>query len=609
MATLTASSSNRTPESFDLRATLSQNRLLGLWRLIHGFRASYSGALLVMGLATVLKSANYLLLAYFIDNVLGENIVLGLVALVAAGFVGLALFEASFTFVSRRAAARTAEATAMRVRDYLYDHIQRLSFTYHDNAKTGELIQRATSDVDAVRRFYADQAITAGRILLLFGVNFIGIAILNLRLALISVIVIPIVIVMSLWFFKRISDSYEAFQNQEAKLSTTVQEHLTGVRVVRAFARQRHEAERFEVENSEQYRRGRDLLTLHSVFWPISDILSGGQMIAGLTVAALMVIDGTISVGTFLAYSGMVIWLIWPIRNLGRIIIDMSMGMVSYQRVRELLEEQREPIDEGTVHPETAPKGHIVYRDVSFEYEAEAPVLHDIAFEVLPGQSIALLGATGSGKTTVLSLLPRFYDYSRGHITLDGVELKDYARRYLRQHIGIVEQEPFLFSRTIRENITFGVGREVSDEEVITAARAAAVHEVIESFPEKYETLVGERGVTLSGGQKQRVVIARTLLKNPSILILDDATSSVDTETEGEIRAALRVLMEHRTTFIIAHRIQSVMAADLILVFDHGRIIQRGTHDELMQQDGVYRKIYDLQASIEEELEREIDNV
>ena len=237
-----------------------------------------------------------------------------------------------------------------------------------------------------------------------------------------------------------------------------------------------------------------------------------------------------------------------------------------------------------------------------------APVLQDISFHCKPGQSMALLGSTGSGKTTLVNLLPRFYEYTAGRILLDGVELNRYSRRYLRRQIGIVEQEPFLFSRTIRENITYGVGRDVPQEEIEAAARAAAIHDVIMSFPNGYDTLVGEKGVTLSGGQKQRVAIARTLLKNPRILILDDSTSSVDTETEAEIREALEVLMKNRTTFIIAHRIQSIMNADLILVLDKGQIVQHGRHEELVGQDGIYRQIYDIQTRIEADLEKEIAN-
>ncbi|MBE9472254.1 MAG: ABC transporter ATP-binding protein, partial [Chloroflexi bacterium] len=422
--------------------------------------------------------------------------------------------------------------------------------------------------------------------------------------------VVPLIVVISAFFFKKVSKAYEAFQEQEAKLSTTLQENLTGVRVVKAFARQEYEQEKFEIDNWEQFQRGRRLLMMHSLFWPLSQILCGAQMLGGFFAGALMALNGTITVGTYLAYAGLVVWIIWPMRNLGRLIVHMSTGMVSYGRVIELIKEDREPLDAGSYVPPDDVRGEIAFRDVCFEYDgAGGAVLKDVSFRCQPGQAVALLGSTGSGKTSLVNLLPRFYEYTGGDLTLDGVELKKYPRHFLRRQIGIVEQEPFLFSRTIRENIAYGVGREVSDEEVEAAARAAAIHDVIESFPDGYNTLVGEKGVTLSGGQKQRVAIARTLLKDPRILILDDATSSVDTETEGLIRAALQRLMQDRTSFIIAHRVQSLMNADLILVLDQGQIVQRGTHETLMTQGGIYRRIYDMQARVEDELEKEIGEV
>jgi ATP-binding cassette, subfamily B, bacterial len=327
--------------------------------------------------------------------------------------------------------------------------------------------------------------------------------------------------------------------------------------------------------------------------------------------AATMAINGEITVGMYIAYVGLVVWLIWPIRNLGRIIVNASSGMVSYGRLMEVVRQAREPLFDGKVQPEGPVSGEIIFENVSFMYSnGKDDVLKNVSFQVKPGQAVALLGSTGSGKSSLVNLLPRFHEYTGGRILLDGVEIKDYSRAYLRKQIGIVEQEPFLFSRSIRENITYGVGRDVSQEEVERAAKAAAIHDVILSFPDGYNTLVGEKGVTLSGGQKQRVTIARTLLKNPRILILDDSTSSVDTETEAEIRGALNELMENRTTFIIAHRIQSVMIADLILVLDKGEVIQMGTHQALVSQmDGMYRRIYDIQTRIDEELEMEISSV
>ncbi len=603
-----------TTTSLDLKSAISSNRLAGLWRMLADFRLTYFGAILSLGLSTAAKTATFFLIRYLVDDVLGRPDLARLLLWVALGFLGLALLEGVFTFLSGWLASRTAEGIALRLRNYLFDHLQRLSFTYHDRTPTGDLIQRASSDVDAVRRFFADQAIGIGRIGLLFIVNWIALWNLNTQLALFSVIVVPPVLLMSVFFFRRVSKVYEHYQEQDAILSTTLQENLTGVRVVKTFARQGYEREKFERDNWEKFQRGKRLLMMHSLFWPTAEILCTGQMLAGFALGAVMTINHAISLGDYLAYMGLVVLLIWPMRELGRMIVQASTGMVSYGRVAEIIREEREPVEEGAPveggahQPPHAGRvrGEIAFRGVGFEYEAESRVLKDITLTVKPGQVVALLGPTGSGKTSLVNLLPRFYEYTSGSLTLDGVELKHYPRQYLRQQIGIVEQEPFLFSRTIRENITYGVGREVPDAEVEVAARAAAIHDVILSFPDGYNTLVGEKGITLSGGQKQRVAIARTLLKDPRILILDDSTSSVDTETEAAIREALERLMQGRTTFVIAHRIQSVMNADQILVLEGGRIAQRGTHEELLAQEGLYRRIYDLQARIEVEVEKEV---
>jgi ATP-binding cassette subfamily B protein len=596
---------------FDLKNTVTSNRFRGLWRMMTGFRWHYLGATLALGIAALAKTRTYLLLSYFVDTYFspqqGQHVYP--LWMIALGFVGLAIIEGAFTFLSARLAARTAEGVTRRLRNYLFDHIQRLSFTYHDKTQTGELIQRSTSDVDALRRFFADQAIGIGRIILLFVVNFITLLQLNVKLTFLSIIVIPFVLATSIFFFKRVSKAYEAFQEQEATLSTTLQENLTGVRVVKAFARQNYEMDKFERDNWEKFQRGKHLNQMHALFWPVSDTLCGMQILAGYLIGATMAINGEISVGTYIAYAGLIVWIIYPLRNLGRLIVQSSTGMVSFGRVLEILKQDREPLGVGDVQPKDGIHGLITFDKVGFEYESGVPVLEDITFNTEPGQVIALLGSTGSGKTTLVNLLPRFYEYTSGSILLDSRELNRYPRQYLRQQIGIVEQEPFLFSRSIRENIAYGVGREVSDSEIESAARAAAIHDVISSFPDGYQTLVGEKGVTLSGGQKQRVAIARTLLKNPRILILDDSTSSVDTETEAEIREALQNLMQNRTTFIIAHRIQSIMDADLVLVMDNGQIVQRGRHADLMAVDGIYRRIFEIQTRIETELEKEIASV
>jgi ATP-binding cassette subfamily B protein len=595
--------------NYDLKQAQSPNRVTGLWRLITGYQGIYILANLSLGMAALAKTSTFLLLRYFIDSYF--PVIPGATPLpfIAFGFVLLAVIEGAFTFYSGVLAARTAEGSTRRLRNYLFDNLQYLPFTYHDKTQTGEAIERCTSDVDALRRFFADQAIGVGRIVMLFTINFIALLNLNSKLAWISIIVVPPIVLISIWFFKRVTKAYELYQEQEAVLSTTLQENLAGVRVVKAFARQQYEMEKFEKDNWEKFIRGRNLLKMHAYFWPITDILCGFQMLAGFLIAGLMTIEGSLSIGSFLAYLGLIVWIIFPMRNLGRLIVQMSTGMVSYGRVMEIIKQEREPLDEGSVESKTI-KGEIVFEHVGFTYDAESePVLEDISFRCKPGEVVALIGSTGSGKTSLVNLLPRFYEYSSGSIRLDGIELKKYSRRFLRSQIGIVEQEPFLFSRSIRENITYGIQDDVPDNEIEGITRAAAIHDVIADFPKAYHTLVGEKGVTLSGGQKQRLAIARTLIKNPRILIMDDSTSSVDTETEAEIREKLVDLMKNRTTFIIAHRIQSIMDADLILVMDHGRVVQRGRHAELIAEDGIYKKIYEIQSQVELDLEKELGNV
>ena len=592
----------------DLKNTLKKKRFLGLLQAMGGFRILYVIATLCIGLSAAAKTGTFYLIRYFVDDILSQSQMTNLIPLVAFSFVGLALIQGLGTYMGGRIAGRTSEGIVKRIRDYLYDHIQRLTYTYHDHTPTGDLIQRATSDIDAVRRFFAQQAVSVGRILFLFLINFTALLTLHVRLALLSVVVVPVILLVSIIFSKWIARVYDGYQKQEANLSTTLQENLSGIRVVKAFGRWDYEKEKFEKENSSKYRKGKALIVAHTFFWPTSDLLCAGQMMAGFILAALMVIRGEISLGTYLAYHGMLIHILWPMRGLGRIIVQMATGLVSFGRIQDVVAEEREPLHQGIHVPEEPIKGDIVFDRVSFEYEKDAPVLHEVSFRCSPGQIVALLGPPGSGKSTLVNLLPRFYDYSSGRILLDGKDLNEIPRLCLRKSIGIVEQEPFLFSRSIRENITYGVDVEVPDEDVQQMAGYASIHDVINGFPASYETLVGEKGVTLSGGQKQRLAIARTLLKDPRILILDDSTSSVDTETEMAIKGSLQRLMKGRTTFIIAHRIQSLMMADLILVLDQGRLVQQGTHEQLVREEGFYRKIYDIQSQVEEEIGKEQQN-
>jgi len=576
----------------------------GLWFLLKGYKIRFFSALLFQAIAVTAGTAGYFVLRFYINDIINTGDWRFPLIYFSLFYIVFALIRGLFSFLTARGTGATAEGIARDLRNSIFDHTQKLSFSYHDKTRTGELIQKSTSDVDTLRRFYSEMVSGLSRILFMFIINLISIFYLNAKLALMSIIAIPLIAVMSTMFFKKIHNSYELYQDQDGKVSAAVQENLTGVRVVRAFARQEFEKEKFEVENREKFARGKRFLMNHALYWPTSHIICAAQMIFGITMGSLMVIDKTLSIGDMVAYIGFLNTIIWPIQQMGRMIAQLSTSWVSYSRVASILLNDQEDLTTGNDQKEI--KGELHFKNISFSYDNSAAVLKNINLSCKPGESIALLGETGSGKTTLVNLLPGFYSKDEGELIIDGIPIEGYSRHFLRSNIGIVEQEPFLFSTTIKENITYGVKREVSDSDIFAAAEAASIHDSIKSFPEGYDTIVGEKGVTLSGGQKQRIAIARTILKDPKILILDDSTSAVDAETEDQIRVALNNLMIGRTTFIIAHRIQSLIKADQILVFREGEIIQRGQHKELLEEPGFYKHVFELQNKIEAELEEEL---
>ena len=517
----------------------------------------------------------------------------------AAGFLlVVAVLSGLCTYGSRMGTANASENFVKSLRDALYRHIQRLPYEWHVRHSTGEIIQRCTSDVEVVRNFVTNQLLEVCRIVFLVGFSLAVMLSMNARMTLIAVCFLPVILAYSLFFYSKIAKRFLTADEAEGELSATVQENLTGVRVVRAFGREAYEVERFDKKNERFASLWIRLGGLLSAYWGIGDLITGLQILTVICVGVTQTVSGAITLGEFLAFVAYNQTLIWPVRGLGRILSEMSKAGVSIERLAYILDSEPETEPGRALTPPM--DKDIVFDHVSFSY-GEQPVLRDVSFTIPAGKTFAVLGATGSGKSTMMHLLDRLYDLSPGcgRITIGGTDIADISRAYLRRNIGIVLQEPFLFSRTIRENIA-AVRPGATMEEVRRHAGTAHVDEAILEFADGYDTIVGERGVTLSGGQKQRVAIARTLMLDAPILIFDDSLSAVDAETDAEIRASLHQAKGSATVILISHRITTLMQADCILVLQDGRVAEVGSHDELMARGGLYREIYDLQMTGED---------
>lgn len=611
--------------SKETEQTQSKGKLALLWGFLRGHKLTYLAAIAAVAVATLAGFTAPLVVRFTIDSVIGGAPVV-LPARFAAwltdvvtmeyirtrlwipGLVifGMTLIAGTFQFHQKKWAATASERTAQELRERLYDHLQHLSYEYHVKAKTGDLIQRCTSDVETVRRFLAAQMVEVGRALILVGTAYPLLFSLHVPLALLSIPIVVVIFFFSLFFFKKVQQTFLKADESEGRLSTTLQENLTGVRVVRAFARQRHEEEKFAVRNTDYRDLSMRLIRVFSIYWSSSDLMAMSHMCLVLLSGTWFAVQGQLTVGdmvVFLTVEGM---LLWPIRQLGRILADMGKATVAAGRIDEILKTPTEYAAEPGRKPEI--RGRVEFRDVHFAYDGtEDEVLRGISFTAEPGQTIALLGPTGSGKSSLVHLLSRLYDYTGGSITIDGVELREIDKKWIRSNIGFVLQEPFLYAKSLKENI--GLARRSAEEaEIFEATRDASVHDVILGFEKGYDTLVGERGVTLSGGQKQRVAIARALLTGNPILVFDDSLSAVDMETDVAIRRALSRRSRDVTTFIISHRVTTIASADLILVIDKGRIVQSGSHDELVAQEGLYRRVWSIQNSLEDELAKELSH-
>lgn len=590
-------------------------RLKLIWRLMRGERLRYIGALVALIIASCLLYAAALMPAVVLDIALGTEegdaadaarlaaALLGGIETVrehlwvpVAAFVVITALAGGFTFLRAWLGAHASEAIARRVRDRVYGHLQRLPLRYFDRAETGDLIQRCTSDVETLRLFLSAQVVEIGRAVVMLALPLPLMFWIDGRLAWASLALIPLIVLFSLVFFLRVKASFKRKEEAEAELTTVVQENLAGIRVVRAFSRQAYEREKMARANGAHRTLDARLYDLMAVFWSSSDLLCLTQSAGVIVYGAVLVADGSLSPGSFYFFIAAVNMFLWPVRHMGRVLTDLGKAVVALDRLNEILDEPEETDADATPeHPAPELSGAIVFEGVTFAHAENAPVLRGVSFRVEPGQTLAILGPSGCGKTTIVNLLLRLYDHDEGRIELDGHDIRSIPRRDLRRQTAVVMQEPFLYSRTISENLRMASAH-ASEDELVEAASIAAVHDNIAGFEQGYETRVGERGVTLSGGQRQRVAIARALLQDPAILILDDALSAVDTETEGMILDAIRDRAGRHTTVVIAHRLSAVMHADLILVMNEGRVVQAGRHDDLREHDGLYARLWRMQT-------------
>ncbi|MBT3169525.1 MAG: ABC transporter ATP-binding protein [Candidatus Cloacimonetes bacterium] len=589
-----------------------------LWDFMKGNRWLYVISILAVGIAIFLRFAWPMVLRVTIDSVIGNNPIETsgwMQPMIIAGFdflggksvlvqslwmcsitlILLTLSHGIFLFFRGKWSAIASESIARKIRDKVYNHLQYLPFDYHVKAKTGDLIQRCTSDVETIRRFLSMQLVEVGRaiFMLFFALSFM--LPMSVEMTLISLSLVPFIFVFAIIFFIKVKNAFKASDESEGRLSTVLQENLSGVRVVRAFARQKYEIDKFDKRNVEYRDLTYKLIRLLAWYWSVSDLLSLMQIIAITVLGTYWAAKGIITLGTLLAFSSYVGMLLWPVRQLGRVLTDMGKALVSIERIQEILDEPIEDMKTGV--SDTKFEGNIEFENVSFQYEDNHPILKDVSFTVEKGQTVAILGPTGSGKSTLVSLLLRLYDNQAGIIKIDGIDVKKISKKALRENIGIVLQEPFLFSKSLKDNIGLAL-KDVKEDVIYKAAHVASVHDVIKSFEDGYDTAVGEKGVTLSGGQKQRVAIARTIINSKPILIFDDSLSAVDTETDVAIRRRLQKLENKSTTFIISHRLVTLAEADIILVLEDGNITQKGTHPELIEQEGLYKRIWAIQNSL-----------
>lgn len=580
-----------------------------LWALTAGERLRYAAAIAAMGIGTVFLMLVPYVLQHALDvltkhseggatrDQLVRPLVLAAVAIVAFNVV-----HGLFTYVRGKWAAEASEGIVRRLRHELYSHLERLPSAYHDRADTGDLVQRCSSDVETVRVFLAAQVVEIARVSFFLAIATPLMLAQDVRMTAVSLAVVPVLLLFAVLFFRQVRKLFEQVDASEGRLTTLLQENLTGIRVVRAFGQQQFEIERFHERNGELRDLEFRLFIALSNYWTLSDLLVFLQLGLTLVGGGYFVLAGTMSVGTWVFFFWLVRTIIWPVRQIGRVLVDSGKASVAIDRIQAIL---GEPVESVEPAPARAVEGEIEIRELTFRYNDGPAVLDDLTLSIRRGETVALLGQPGAGKSTLVNLLVRLYDYAEGSIRIGGVELRELNRDAVRQAFGMVLQDPFLYSRSVRENVALGYSS-AADHEVEASARAADIHENIMDFDEGYATRVGERGMTLSGGQRQRVAIARALLKDPTFLVLDDSLSAVDTKTESRILRALAARKGRQTTILITHRLSSARLADRIFVLEGGRLVQEGTHAELLAEEGMYRRLSEIQGALEAEIARDL---
>ena len=580
-------------------------------RFFTGAKKYFVTAIIATLMTTLLNSLTPQIFKFTIDAVLGSNEYPQLAEnlwIMALALIVTALLSGFFMYICRYHTAKAGENFAENMRNALFAHVQKLPMSWHDKNQTGDIIQRCTSDVEVIRNFVVTQLLEVFRTIFLLTVSFGMMWSMNRKLSLIVLGFVPIIVLYSGVFYRLIARRFTDADEAEGMLSTVVQENLTGVRVVRAFGREKFEMNRFREKNDGFANLWIRLGTMSGLYWGVGGMITGLLVVTVIVLGAVDAVHGNMTVGEFVAFASYNTTLVWPVRALGRILSDMSKAGVSFERVEYIVGAAEETYENTAMQEEVHEKSYdISFENVTFAYDNGQTVLKNITFDIPQGTTIGILGGTGSGKSTIAQLLTRFYELDKegaGNIMIGGRNIKEIPLEELRHQVGIVLQEPFLYSRTIKENI-LSANPDATMEEIHEAAKIACVDETIMNFADGYDTLVGERGVTLSGGQRQRVAIARMLLQKSPIMIFDDSLSAVDSETDSLIRKALKERMKDATVIIISHRITTLMGANKIMVLHHGEIEEMGTHSELISQNGIYRRIYDIQMSRDDRKEVE----